>query len=160
MLHARRSMLIRMTLLHTERLFRHCGAHTAEPAIGLIRPIPPIPYYQNWLFSVAHGRERSQGTAWYYEGGPSMAREGKGVQRRRLALRGERAACAVSACSTKYQQVYTWPPGVSQHAPGTGRVLTGGEDPGEVKHCDVAVFSCAKRNARGMAWAERAGCAH
>ena len=29
--HARRTMVIRMTLLTTERLFWHCGAHTARP---------------------------------------------------------------------------------------------------------------------------------
>ena len=36
-----------MTLLSTERLFWPCEAHTAEPKIGLIRPIPPIPNCQN-----------------------------------------------------------------------------------------------------------------
>ena len=42
----------------TERLFWHCGALTAEPKvvpIGTIPPIPPIPDYQNLLFSVARG---------------------------------------------------------------------------------------------------------
>ena len=43
--HARRVVGIRMTLLPTEWLFWHCGAHTAEPKIGLIRPVPPIPHY-------------------------------------------------------------------------------------------------------------------
>ena len=46
-----------MTLLTTERLLWHCGAHTAVPKIGDISPIPPIPYYhQNLLFSEARGR--------------------------------------------------------------------------------------------------------
>ena len=44
-----------MTLLTTERLLWHCGAHIAEPKIGDISPIPPTPYYQNLLFSVARG---------------------------------------------------------------------------------------------------------
>ena len=48
-------MVIRMALVTTERLFWHCGAHTAEPNIGLIRLIPLIPYYQNVLFSMARG---------------------------------------------------------------------------------------------------------
>ena len=78
-----------------------------------------------------------------------MAREGGA--KAEASGEGRRAACVVSRYSTKYQQVYAWPPGVSKHAPGTGRVLTDGGNPGEVKHCDVAVFSCAKRNARGMA---------
>ena len=34
----------RMTLLTTERLLWHPGAHTAEPNIGDISPITPIPY--------------------------------------------------------------------------------------------------------------------
>ena len=42
-----------MTLLTTGRLFWHCGAHTAEPKIDDMSPIPPIPYYQKLLFSVA-----------------------------------------------------------------------------------------------------------
>ena len=37
-------MVIRMTPLTTERLFWHCGAHTAKPNISPTRPIPPIPY--------------------------------------------------------------------------------------------------------------------
>ena len=34
------SMVVRMTLLTTERLFWHCGAHTAEPKLGMVMPIP------------------------------------------------------------------------------------------------------------------------
>ena len=34
-----------MALLTAERLFWHCGAHTAKPKIGLIGPIPPIPHH-------------------------------------------------------------------------------------------------------------------
>ena len=41
--------------LTTERLFWHCGAHTAEQKIGPIGPIPPIRVYQNLPFSVARG---------------------------------------------------------------------------------------------------------
>ena len=45
-----------MTPLTTERLFWHCGAQTAEPKVGdVFPPIPPIPDYQNLLFSVARG---------------------------------------------------------------------------------------------------------
>ena len=64
-----------MTPLTTERLFWHCGAHTAEPKLdeahtaepeidGMytaepeiddMSSIPPIPYYQNLLFSVPRG---------------------------------------------------------------------------------------------------------
>ena len=60
--HARRTVGIRMTLLTTERLLLlwHCGAHTAEPNIGVIRPIPPISYHQNLLFSVARGGTRER----------------------------------------------------------------------------------------------------
>ena len=36
-------ILITATLLATARLVGHCGAHTAEPNIGLSRPIAPIP---------------------------------------------------------------------------------------------------------------------
>ena len=39
-----------MTLLATERLFWHCGAHTAEPKIDDMSSIPPIPYHQNLPF--------------------------------------------------------------------------------------------------------------
>ena len=48
-----------MTLLTTERLLWQCGTHTAEPNTGDISPIPPIPYYQNLLFSVAREGGRS-----------------------------------------------------------------------------------------------------
>ena len=61
--HARRTMVIRMTLPTTGPLFWHCGAHTAEPKIGLIRPILPIPYYQKMLFSVARGCSHKGGRA-------------------------------------------------------------------------------------------------
>ena len=53
--HARRTVGIRMT---AERLFWHCGAHTAEPKLGARRAIPPIPYYDRYyilLCSVARG---------------------------------------------------------------------------------------------------------
>ena len=53
--HARRAVGIRMALLTTERQFWHCGARTAEPTIGNISPMPPIPYYQKLLLSVARG---------------------------------------------------------------------------------------------------------
>ena len=43
------------TPLTTERIFWHCGAHTAEPKAGTCGLIPPIPYYQCLLFSVARG---------------------------------------------------------------------------------------------------------
>ena len=33
-----------MALLTIERLFWHCGAHTAKQKIGPMGPIPPIPY--------------------------------------------------------------------------------------------------------------------
>ena len=58
--HTRRMAGIRMTLLTTvtERLFWHCGAHTAEPKVGLIRPIP---HYQSLLFSVARARGTRDG---------------------------------------------------------------------------------------------------
>ena len=49
--HARRTVVLRMTLPTTERLFWHGGAHTAEPKLGLIGPILPIPYYQKQLLS-------------------------------------------------------------------------------------------------------------
>ena len=42
-------------MLTTERLFGHCEAHTAEPEIVPIGTIPPIPYYQTLVFSVALG---------------------------------------------------------------------------------------------------------
>ena len=61
--HARRSMVIRMTLLTTERLFLHCGAHTTEPNTGLIRPVPPIPDYQTLPFSVARGLSEDRARA-------------------------------------------------------------------------------------------------
>ena len=49
--HARRAVGIRMAVPTTERLFWHCGDHTAKKAeIGLHRPIP---HYQNLQFSVA-----------------------------------------------------------------------------------------------------------
>ena len=44
-----------MALLTTERRSWHCGDHAAEPNISLQRPIPPIPYYQHLLFSMARG---------------------------------------------------------------------------------------------------------
>ena len=53
--HARRAVGIRTRLLTTERLFWHCGAHTAEPRIVPMGTIPPIPSYQNLLSSVARG---------------------------------------------------------------------------------------------------------
>ena len=155
--------LLRMTLLTTERLFWHCGAHTAEPKLGLARPIPPrfritnigclMCHVEGRRHKARHGIAR-EGRAW----------QGKGVQRRGLAVRGGEEG-GLRGIQILHQipagiPGYAWPPGVSKHAPGTGRVLTDGGNPGEVKHCDVAVFSCAKRNARGMAWAERAGCAH
>ena len=45
--HARRTMGIRMTLLTTERIFWHGGAHAAEPKIVPIGAILPIPYLPN-----------------------------------------------------------------------------------------------------------------
>ena len=56
-------------LLTTEHLFWHCGAHTAEPKIVPIGTIPPIPCYQNLLFSVARGWARSGRSA--HGGSPS-----------------------------------------------------------------------------------------
>ena len=63
---------IGMALLATERLFWHCGAHTAEPKIGLIGPHSPIAYCRNLLFSVARGdlcarsaTQSSTCTRWY-----------------------------------------------------------------------------------------------
>ena len=44
-----------MRLPATEQLFWHCGAHTAEPEIDDMSSIPPIPYNQKLLFSVARG---------------------------------------------------------------------------------------------------------
>ena len=48
--HARR-MLVTCSPLS---VFWHCGAHSAEPNIGPVRPIPPNPkfIYQNSLFSI------------------------------------------------------------------------------------------------------------
>ena len=48
---ARRAAVIRMALLSTERLFRHCAAHTAEPESASRWPIPCD---QTLLFSVEH----------------------------------------------------------------------------------------------------------
>ena len=45
-------MEIRTTPPTTERLFWHCGAHTAEPKVG---PYGPIPYDRYLLISVARG---------------------------------------------------------------------------------------------------------
>ena len=59
MQHARRIVGIRMALAATERLFWHCGAHTSKPRIGAWAPIPPIPYYQNLLFSAAWFADRA-----------------------------------------------------------------------------------------------------
>ena len=54
--HARRVVGIRIALRTTGRLFWHRGAHTAEPKIGPMGPIPMIPYHhQNLLFSMARG---------------------------------------------------------------------------------------------------------
>ena len=41
-------------LLTTERLFWHCGAHTAEPKLVPMGPIPPMPDYQ-FVFAVFCG---------------------------------------------------------------------------------------------------------
>ena len=54
--HAQRTMGIRMTLLTTERRLWQCADDTAEPKVGDISPILPIPYYKICMFSVARGR--------------------------------------------------------------------------------------------------------
>ena len=87
-----------MTLLTTEPLFWHCGAHTAEPEIGLIRPIPPIPYYQNLLFSVARGRRCELTALRSHESRP------------RVTLVGSVAPCtqAIDAVITQLQSQKTY----------------------------------------------------
>ena len=43
-------------MITTERLLWHCGAHTAEPKLGPMGPIPPIfRINQSLLFSVVRG---------------------------------------------------------------------------------------------------------
>ena len=86
-----------MTLLTTGRLLLHCGAHTAEPKIGDMSPIPPNPYYQNLLFSVARGWKPGRGESGRSERGRRGAKAEGGLHGSERASEGgggERAAAA------------------------------------------------------------------
>ena len=54
LLHARQMMVICSPLIAGNSSTVEL-AHTAEPKLGAIAPIPPTPDYQNLLFSVARG---------------------------------------------------------------------------------------------------------
>ena len=86
---ARRTVGIRMTLLLIERLFWHCGDHTAKAGIGLIRPIP---YDHNLLFSVARGPATGNPKWGFRENDGRATARGGLPCRFRLDLGGSRAA--------------------------------------------------------------------
>ena len=67
----------------TGRVFWHCGAYTASRKIVTMVTIPPIPYYQNLLFSVARGLRAAQVRSWKARAACRACRQGQ--QRRRWA---------------------------------------------------------------------------
>ena len=100
-------------LITTERLFWHCGAHTAEPKLGTRGPIPPIPYYQICCFLWHVARESRVGYCFCCRTNPwgpksERVQENSGVSFYELPLIWGRQSQAPAAGPRVHCKCFTW----------------------------------------------------